>query len=142
MSQSYGRNDDESSKKVWLAGFGLNLILCIGLMILYISMRNKIIGFYRLEESVHTMAVDYLLIVSGGLIFTFLNPILSSAFFAKGNSITPFKISIISLVINLILDPFLIFGIGIFPQMGIKGAALATVLSQMISSLLLSLIHI
>lgn len=136
LSQSYGRNDDESSKKVWLAGFGLNLILCIGLSILYISMRNEIIGFYRLEESVHTMAVDYLLIVSGGLIFTFLNPILSSAFFAKGNSITTFKISIISLVINLILDPFLIFGIGIFPQMGIKGAALATVLAQMISSLL------
>lgn len=136
LSQSYGRNDDESLKKVWLAGFGLNLILCIGLIILYISMRNEIIGFYRLEESVHTMAVDYLLIVSGGLIFTFLNPILSAAFFAKGNSITPFKISIISLVINLILDPFLIFGIWIFPQMGIKGAALATILAQMISSLL------
>ena len=136
LSQSYGRNDDESSKKIWIAGFALNLILCIGLMILYISMRNKIIGFYRLEESVHTMAVDYLLIVSAGLIFTFLNTILSSAFFAKGNSITPFKISIISLVINLILDPFLIFGIWIFPQMGIKGAALATVLAQMISSLL------
>ena len=136
LSQSYGRNDDESSKKIWIAGFALNLILCIGLMLLYISMRNKIIGFYRLEESVHIMAVDYLLIVSGGLIFTFFNPILSSAFFAKGNSITPFKISIISLVINLILDPFLIFGIGIFPQMGIKGAALATVLAQMISSLL------
>ncbi|MDU1177554.1 MAG: MATE family efflux transporter, partial [Peptoniphilus harei] len=39
LSQSYGRNDDESSKKVWLAGFRLNLSLCIGLSILYISMR-------------------------------------------------------------------------------------------------------
>ena len=136
LSQSYGRNDEDSSKKIWIAGFAINLIFCLGLMILYISMRNEIIGFYRLEESVHTMAVDYFLIVSLGLIFTFLNPILSAAFFAKGNSITPFKISIISLVINLILDPFLIFGIWIFPQMGIRGAALATILAQMISSLL------
>lgn len=136
LSQAFGRNDEESSKKVWIAGFIINLIFCIGLMTLYISMRNNIIGFYRLEKSVHTMAVDYLLIVSGGLIFTFLNPILSSAFFAKGNSITPFKISIISLIINLILDPFFIFGIWIFPEMGIRGAAYATVLAQMVSSLL------
>ena len=136
LSQAYGRNDEETSKKVWLAGFILNLILCISLTLLYISMRYKIIGFYKLEESVHTMACDYLLIVSCGLIFTFLNPIMSAAFFAKGNSITPFKISIISLFINLILDPFLIFGISIFPNLGIKGAALATVLAQMIASLL------
>lgn len=97
---------------------------CIGLMTLYISMRNNIIGFYRLEESVHTMAVNYLLIVSGGLIFTFLNPILSSAFFAKGNSITPFKISIISLVINLILDPFFYIWNLDFSEDGNKGSGL------------------
>lgn len=136
LSQSYGRNDEDSSKKVWITGFILNLILCISLMLIYISMRYKIIGFYKLEESVHTMATDYLLIVSCGLIFTFLNPIMSAAFFAKGNSITPFKISIISLLINLILDPFLIFGIFFFPNLGIKGAALATVLAQMIASFL------
>ena len=136
LSQAYGRNDEETSKKVWLAGFILNLIFCISLTLIYISLRYKIIGFYKLEESVHTMACDYLLIVSCGLIFTFLNPIMSAAFFAKGNSITPFKISIISLLINLILDPFLIFGISIFPSLGIKGAALATVLAQMIASIL------
>lgn len=136
LAQAYGRDDEKTSKKVWISGFILNLILCISLMLIYIIFRNKIIGFYKLEESVHTMAVSYLFIVSAGLIFTFLNPIMSAAFFAKGNSITPFKISIISLLINLILDPFFIFGISIFPNLGIKGAALATVLAQMIASLL------
>ena len=136
LSQSYGKGDNESAKKVWVAGFILNLIFCISLTILYITLRNKIIGFYKLDDVVHQMAVNYLVIISIGLIFTFLNPILSAAFFAKGNSITPFKISIISLVINLILDPFLIFGISIFPELGIKGAALATVFAQMVSTLL------
>lgn len=136
LSQAYGRGDSESAKEVWVSGFILNLIFCLSLTILYISMRNKIIGIYNLDSEVHKMAADYLLIVSVGLIFTFLNPVLSAAFFSKGNSITPFKISIISLVINLILDPFLIFGLSIFPKLGIRGAALATVFAQMISTLL------
>ena len=136
LSQAYGRGDSKSAKEVWVSGFTLNLIFCLSLTILYISMRNKIIGIYNLDSGVHKMAADYLLIVSAGLIFTFLNPVLSAAFFSKGNSITPFKISIISLVINLILDPFLIFGLSIFPKLGIRGAALATVFAQMISTLL------
>ncbi|OLR64139.1 MATE family efflux transporter [Peptoniphilus porci] len=136
LSQSYGKGDSEGCKSVWVSGFVLNLIFCLSLTIFYIAMRNKIIGFYNLDRDVHAMAVDYLVIISGGLIFTFLNPVLSAAFFAKGNSITPFKISIISLIINLILDPFLIFGISIFPKLGIKGAAAATVFAQMISTLL------
>ena len=136
LSQAYGRGDSKSAKEVWVSGFILNLIFCLSLTILYISMRNKIIGIYNLDSEVHKMAADYLLIVSAGLIFTFLNPVLSAAFFSKGNSITTFKISIISLVINLILDPFLIFGLSIFPKLGIRGAALATVFAQMISTLL------
>ena len=136
LSQAYGKGDSKSAKEVWVSGFILNLIFCLSLTILYISMRNKIIGIYNLDSEVHKMAADYLLIVSAGLIFTFLNPVLSAAFFSKGNSITTFKISIISLVINLILDPFLIFGLSIFPKLGIKGAALATVFAQMISTLL------
>lgn len=136
LSQSYGRGDRERAKKVWVSGFILNLIFCLSLTILYISMRNKIIGIYNLDSEVHKMAADYLLIVSAGLIFTFLNPVLSAAFFSKGNSVTPFKISIISLFINLILDPFLIFGLSIFPKLGIRGAALATVFAQMISTIL------
>ena len=136
LSQAYGKGDRERAKEVWVSGFILNLIFCLSLTILYISMRNKIIGIYNLDSEVHKMAADYLLIVSAGLIFTFLNPVLSAAFFSKGNSITTFKISIISLVINLILDPFLIFGLSIFPKLGIRGAALATVFAQMISTLL------
>ncbi|MDU6782822.1 MAG: MATE family efflux transporter [Peptoniphilus harei] len=136
LSQAYGRGDSKSAKEVWVSGFILNLIFCLSLTILYISMRNKIIGIYNLDSEVHKMAADYLLIVSAGLIFTFLNPVLSAAFFSKGNSITPFKISIISLFINLILDPFLIFGLSIFPKLGIRGAAIATVFAQMISTLL------
>lgn len=98
------------------------------------TFRNKIIGYYNLEKEVENLTLIYFTIVSAGLIFTFLNPSFSAVFLARGNSITPFSISIIALLFNLLFDPILIFGFGPFPHMGIAGAAMATVLAQAIAS--------
>jgi len=57
---------------------------------------------------------------------------------ATGDTLTPTLIMVISVVINVALDPLLIFGIGFWPEMGIAGAALATVFARM-SSFLVSL---
>ena len=51
---------------------------------------------------------------------------------AMGNTVTTFRVTTIGLLINLILDPVLIFGMGPIPKMGVAGAATATVLAQVI----------
>ena len=76
------------------------------------------------------MALDYLVIISIGLIFYFINPVLSGVFNGIGDSVTPFKVNVVGLVVNMVLDPLMIMGIGPFPYMGIKGAAWATVIAQ------------
>jgi len=86
------------------------------------------------------MATDYLLIISLGLIFYFLNPVFTGIFNGSGNSSTPFKINVIGLVINMVLDPLMIMGIGPFPKMGIKGAALATVIAQFVVTMVFLII--
>ena len=89
------------------------------------------IGFFRIDDQeVVQMALDYLVIISIGLIFYFMNPVLSGVFNGVGDSVTPFKVNVIGLIINMILDPLMILGIGPFPYMGIKGAAWATVIAQ------------
>lgn len=49
-----------------------------------------------------------------------------------GNTVTTFRVTTVGLVINLVLDPVLIFGLGPFPRLEVIGAALATVFAQMI----------
>ena len=57
---------------------------------------------------------------------------LSGILAAMGNTVTTFRVTTVGLLINLVLDPVLIFGIGPIPGMKVAGAATATVLAQMI----------
>lgn len=136
LAQAYGKGDNKAAEKITRSGFQINAINCVLLMLFYLIFRNSIIGMYNLEPLVEQMTLDYFIIVTIGFIFTFSTAAKSAVFYAKGNSLTPFKVSLISLVFNIIFDPVLIFGIGPFPAMGIKGAALATVLAQVVNALI------
>lgn len=65
----------------------------------------------------------------------FVESIWTKVLQAGGNMHTPMAAQIIGAVINIILDPILIFGFGVIPAMGIAGAAIATVLGQMAAAL-------
>ncbi|KAF5055700.1 Multidrug export protein MepA [anaerobic digester metagenome] len=137
VAQYIGRNDSESAKKYITNGFQLDIFIALLYSLFLFSFRHNIIGFFNLQDSdVIQMAIEYLTIISMGIIFHFLNPIFSAALNSTGNSITPFKINTIGLVANIILDPLLIFGVGPIPQLGIKGAALATIMSQFVVTIL------
>ncbi len=131
VAQSLGGEDVKAAKKYVFHTIQLDIIVALIYSILLMVFRHKIIGFFNLgDEEVIQMAADYLLIISIGLIFYFLNPVFSGIFNGSGNSTTPFKINVIGLIINMVLDPLMILGIGPFPEMGIKGAALATIIAQ------------
>lgn len=80
--------------------------------------------------------------VSLGMILFFLGPIFTQSFTSLGDSFTPFVVNAVGLVINMVLDPVLIFGYGPFPHMGAKGAALATIISQFLVVLIYFLVVI
>ncbi|HLR35078.1 MAG TPA: MATE family efflux transporter, partial [Tissierellales bacterium] len=121
VAQSYGKDDMDAARHYVSHTLQLNIIIALLYSLLLIVFKDKLIGFFDLgDKEVISMAVDYLVIISFGMIFYFLNPVFAGIFNGTGNSITPFIINSIGLVINIVLDPLLIFGWGPFPEMGIK----------------------
>lgn len=133
VSQGHGRDDIEDVREYISNGIKLNITIGIIFATMLLVFRHKAIGFFNLDnmEAV-SMGVEYLVVISCGLLFHFINPVFSAIFNASGNSLTPFMATAIGLISNIILDPLLIFGIGPFPVLGIKGAALATIMAQII----------
>lgn len=133
VAQSYGRDDIDAVKKYISYGFQLDIFIAILYSLLLFFFNPQIIGFFNLNDpEVIRMAKEYLRIIAIGLIFHFINPIFSTSLNSTGNSVTPFKLNALGLIVNMILDPLLIFGLGPIPSLGVRGAAIATVFSQFI----------
>lgn len=131
VAQSTGK-DDMLEAKVYIK-HSLQMILLIALFYasILISFRKPLIGFFNLGEAdVINDAITYLAIISFGIIFYFINPVFTAIFNGYGESRTPFIINSVGLLVNMVLDPLMILGIGPFPRLEVAGAAIATVIAQ------------
>jgi len=137
VAESIGANKKDLVKKFINNSMQLTIIIGIIYAFILLIFKEQLIGFYNLNnEIVEGMSVDYLTIIASGMIFTFINPVMSGIYNGWGRSKTPFIINTIGLVANIVLDPIFIFGFYNIPAMGIKGAGYATVFAQFIVTLL------
>ncbi|SCG81648.1 putative multidrug resistance protein norM Multidrug-efflux transporter [Proteiniborus sp. DW1] len=131
VAQSVGKKDMDEAK-VYIK-HSIQMIVCLALLYAFtlITFRKPLIGFFNLGEiDIINNAIIYLVIIACGLIFYFINPVFTAIFNGYGESKTPFVINSIGLIVNMILDPVLILGIGPFPRLEVAGAAIATVIAQ------------
>lgn len=136
VAQSLGAQREKEAIEYARGALQIGILLGLFFGLLCIIGQRSLIGFFHLNSRIVIGdARIYLAIVGGGVIFSFLNQILTSIMTAMGNSIVTFGATSVGLVVNIILDPLLIFGVGPFPRLGVKGAALATVLAQLIVSI-------
>ena len=124
-----GKKDIESAEKTLGACFGLQIIISAVLTaVLLIWSKDFLLAFGASENTVE-YAVDYMRIYAIGTVFVQLTLGMNAFITAQGFT----KISMISVIVgavtNIILDPIFIYAFG----MGVKGAALATILSQALS---------
>ena len=118
----YGRNAIQLG---FIISVVYGLILCI--------FTEELIGFFRFTEQVVIEEAQLYLYIMGIFIFlSIINPVCTAVISATANSKTPFQINTIGLLVNIVADPILIFGLGPIPKMGINGAAIATVFAQAI----------
>lgn len=82
------------------------------------------------EQTVNEMAISYLQISFSGLFFMYSYMMFQSLFRGIGNVKLPLALVFVAVCFNFFLDPILIHGYGPFPELGVDGAALATVVTQ------------
>ena len=133
VAQCIGRGDRK--KAHGYAQVAIQLAFYMGLIFALISLIfvHPMVGFFNLTDpEAYSAAVSYTRIACGLIVFSFLTVTLTGLYTAQGDSQTPFWANLIGLATNMILDPILILGPGPFPQLGVIGAAIATVTAQFI----------
>ncbi len=142
VAHSIGEGNPEKAKQFGASAFqmGVSIIMICILFVLF--GHQLMVGVFQFtEEQVHVDAVNYLLITGTiGVLFSTINQIFTGLYTGIGDSKTPFLANAVGLVINLVMDPVLIFGIGFIPAMGVIGAAVATAGAQGVVTLLFLLI--
>ena len=133
VAHAFGANDKRKAATFGRHALQIGAILSIIYGLIICLFHKQFIAFFRFTDVgvIHDAEI-YLMIMGAFIFFNFINPICTAIITATGNSKTPFKISTIGLIINLFLDPMLIFGVGIFPELGVFGAAIATIFAQFI----------
>lgn len=134
-AQNMGRGDRESARRIAQSAYTLAALLGGGYAAFLLLFSDPLIGFLNLAQAVHGTARAYLVIVALGVPMSFVSGAAVGIFSGCGNSRTPFIINCVSLGLNIALDPLFIFGFGL----GVRGAAIATVIAQAVSALLLTL---
>ncbi len=138
VAQAIGGGKEKEAQRCARAAIQMSVLIGLLFGLTCIVFTKYLVGFFHLtdEESVH-VAITYTRITCGCVVFNFLNTTLTGLFTATGDSKTPLVANFFGLILNMILDPVLIKGLGIFPQMAANGAAVATVVSQMTVSTIL-----
>lgn len=134
MASKYALSREDAARKAAGTGTVLAVITWAVFAILSaIFMRHYVTSSANVPTAIE-YAVTYGRIVCIGSLGAFLEGNWTKVHQAHGNMKLPMAAQIIGALVNIIFDPLLIFGIGIFPEMGVAGAAFATVLGQIVSA--------
>lgn len=126
VGHSVGMQDAKMARNFASHNITISIIISIILGTIFFSFSRGIISLYGLSDSITFNAVNYLKIISTALPFVFMSAAFSGIFNACGRTIVPFYINGVGLIMNMVLDPLLIF---VF-HMGTNGAAIATWIAQ------------
>lgn len=133
VAHSMGEGNTDRAMTYIKNGFVMSALLGILYMLFIFITKDKLIGFFVLANAeVELMAKQFLVISMIGLIFSFINTLFSTILNSLGNSRKPFQIFTIGFLVNIILDPLLIFGFGSIRGLGVVGAAIATVTANLL----------
>ncbi len=135
VSRRLGEKNFEAADKAATHGLMLSAASWLVFAVIGATCMNLFFGSFTDDITVVTMSVQYTSVVLIFSMGSFIEIAAEKTLQATGDMLHPMIFQLIGAVINIILDPIMIFGLFGFPQLGIRGAAIATVTGQIIAML-------
>ena len=136
VAQFLGKGDKKAAMAFSQNASLIAVILGIGFAFATFFFNENLIGFFNLQEKeVAKDAAIYLKITGSAMPLFFMTVVAVGTFNASGNSHTPFVISALGFLTNMVLDPIFIFKFG----MGVKGAAIATIIAEFFAFVIITI---
>ncbi len=125
-SMAMGRGDNDTAEKIMGNSLTLQIVISVALTAILLVFNRPLLLAFGASENTIGFAVDYMNIYAVGTLFVQLTLGMNTFITAQGFATTGMLSVLIGAVCNIVLDPIFIYGL----HMGVKGAALATILSQ------------
>ncbi len=136
VARRRGEQKQEQANRLLITALAFIVAAALVLGILFVALADGIIGLCGSTRETHEGAVAYFQIIMGGMIFNCIQMGINSAQRGVGNTRITMVTNLTSNTINIIFNYLLINGNFGFPALGIRGAALATVLGTVVASIM------
>ena len=130
MGIRMGEGRPEEARRILRTGFCMLLAFSLAMMALVIPLREPMLRFFGASDATYPYADAYFTVYLTGTVFALLAAGLNQMIIAQGFAAQAMRLVVLGAALNIALDPVFIFAL----NMGVRGAALATVLSQMASA--------
>lgn len=135
ISRALGSNRQDMANKGAMHGLLLVFVSWTLFLIFRVTLLEGFLDYFTSDPVVKAMGMEYLGLITTFSFLSLLQIIIEKTIQGTGNMVLPMIIQGVGAIVNIILDPIMIFGLLGFPAMGIRGAAIATVIGQGIGAL-------
>jgi len=136
VARFIGAGDIAGANHAARQGFTISASFAVVMALIGIFLAEKILIAFGLEPDVVAEGAAYMRILFVGMIAMSLRMMAEGIMQASGDTLSPMKITIGYRIFHIALCPFLVFGLWIFPQLGVRGAAITNVVSQSIGTII------
>ena len=134
IAHAWGRGDREAADRIATQSIVTMIVVSLALLVLGSLFAERIMMAIGAEGEVLRLATEYLRISFLGVPFLFVFAVYQSIVRGIGEVRAPLIIVFVTVLLNLVLDPLFIYGWGVFPELGVAGAAMASVVTQGLSA--------